>query len=92
MRKPVFGVSDKVQHKPECSSTENGWRKYRVCTIYVPKTKLLISRVVTTQLTCVFVFIYTKNRFSYDTHQIRVDSESQGLRWMVLLSCFNRLM
>ena len=26
MRKPVFGVSDQVQHKPCCTATENGKR------------------------------------------------------------------
>ena len=26
MRKPVFGVSDQVQHKPGCSATEDGKR------------------------------------------------------------------
>ena len=26
MRKPVFGASDQVQHKPDCVSTENGQR------------------------------------------------------------------
>ena len=25
-RKPVFGVSDKVRHKPGCAATEDGWR------------------------------------------------------------------
>ena len=26
MRKPVFGVSDKVRHKPGCTATEDGQR------------------------------------------------------------------
>ena len=26
MRKPVFGVSDKAQHKADCTATEDGWR------------------------------------------------------------------
>ena len=25
MRKPVFGVSDQVRHKPGCTATEDGW-------------------------------------------------------------------
>ena len=33
------------------------------CTIYVAKTKALISCAVTTQLTCAFVFAYAKSRF-----------------------------
>ena len=26
VRKPVFGVSDQVRHKPGCSATEDGYR------------------------------------------------------------------
>ena len=26
MRKPVFGVSDQLRHKPDCKATEDGWR------------------------------------------------------------------
>ena len=26
MKKPVFGVSDQVRHKPGCTTTEDGWR------------------------------------------------------------------
>ena len=26
VRKPVFGVPDQVQHKPGCTTTEDGWR------------------------------------------------------------------
>ena len=26
MRKPVFGVSDQVRHKPDCIASEDGWR------------------------------------------------------------------
>ena len=36
------------------------------CTSYVAKTKVLISCMVTTQLICIFVFTYTKGRFSHD--------------------------
>ena len=25
VRKPVFGVSDQVRHKPGCTTTEDGW-------------------------------------------------------------------
>ena len=34
--------------------------------MYVVKTKALISCVVTTQLICAFVFLYTKSRFSHN--------------------------
>ena len=44
-----------------------------VCTIYVAKTKALMSCVVTAQLICAFVFAYAKNRFSHDAaHIIKV--------------------
>ena len=40
------------------------------CTIYVVKTKALISSRVTTQLVSTFVFAYAKIRFSHDMVQI----------------------
>ena len=73
MRKPVFGVSDQVRHKPGCTAIEDGWslenfgsRKKRDCNIYVAKTKALISFVVTAKLICVFVFAYAKSWFSHN--------------------------
>ena len=42
------------------------FRKQRDCTIYVAKTKALISFAVTAKLICVFVFANAKNRFSHD--------------------------
>ena len=46
------------------------FRKLRDCTIYVAKTKALISCGLTPQLNCGFVFAYTnaytKSRFSHD--------------------------
>ena len=65
MRKPVFGVSDQVRHKPGCS-IKDGLRKWRDCTIRVAKTKALISFAVTAKLICVFVFAYAKSRFSHN--------------------------
>ena len=59
VRKPVFGVSDLVRHKPGCTITEEICRglKFRIkkveglnCTIYVAKTKALISCAVTANL------------------------------------------
>ena len=46
-----------------------GFSKNRDCTIYVAKTKALISFVVTAKLICVFVFAYAKIRFSHDAAQ-----------------------
>ena len=72
MRKPVFGVSDQVGHKPDCAATEDGFgfRKKRDCTICVAKTKALIRCAVTAQLICGFVFTYAKSRFSHNEAQI----------------------
>ena len=46
------------------------FRKKRDCTIYVAKTKGLISFAVTAKLICVFVFAYAKGRFSHDAAQL----------------------
>ena len=46
------------------------FRKERDCTIYVAKTKALISFAVTAKLICVFVFAYTKSRFSHDAARL----------------------
>ena len=51
-----------------CTATEDGWRLEisdleRDLTIYVAKTKVLISCAVTAQLICVFVFAYAKAGF-----------------------------
>ena len=62
---PLSGVSDQVQHKPDCTTTEDGliealnygFRKQMECTIYVGETKALI---------CGFVFAYAKCKFSRD--------------------------
>ena len=43
-----------------------GLRKKGDCTIYVAKTKALISFAVTAKLICVFVFAYIKCWFSHD--------------------------
>ena len=62
MRKPIFGVSDLVRHKPAVQSQKMArGLKFQIeievdCTIHVAKTKALI---------CVFVFAYAKSRFSH---------------------------
>ena len=73
LRKPVFGVSDQVRPGPTQTGLYNNrrwleagnfvFRKKRDCTIYVAKTKALISFAVTAKLICVFVFAYAKSRF-----------------------------
>ena len=69
LRKPVFGVSDQVPHKPGCTAKEDGSRleiSYLESTINEAITKALISFAVTAKLICVFVFAYAKSRFSHD--------------------------
>ena len=53
-------------HKRWLEASNFLFRKKRGCTIYVAKTKALISFVVTAKLICVFVFAYLKSRFSHD--------------------------
>ena len=45
-RKSVFGLSDQVRHKPDCTTIEDGYRLEigNLCTIYVVKTKELMLR------------------------------------------------
>ena len=70
-RKLVFRVSDQVQHKAGCTTTEDGYRleildlgrRGMVRSIHAAKSKALISCVVTAQLICAFVFAYMKSRF-----------------------------
>ena len=84
LRKLVFGVSDKVRHKPVCAVTEDGKRleildlgrrgivlSMYPCTIHVAKTKALISFAVTAKLICVFVFAYAKSWFSHEGAHMR---------------------
>ena len=63
-------VSEQVQHKPACTSTEKS-QKLEISdlsrenfTIRVAKTKALISFAVTVKLICVFVFAYADCWFS----------------------------
>ena len=65
------------------------FRKKRDCTIYVAKTKALISFAVTTKLICVFVFAYAKIRFSHDkAHFIMVDLHDNFTYNYILLKVF----
>ena len=47
-----------------------------VLSISVAKTKVLISFAVTAELICVFVFAYTKRRFSHDAAHMMLSSFS----------------
>ena len=72
MRKPVFGVSDLVRHKPGCAVTADGQGLEIsdlesggiVVSVYIAKTKALISFAVTAKLICgVLVFVIQKAGF-----------------------------
>ena len=68
-------VSEQVRHKSGCTITEAGWNLEisRKCTIYIAKTKKLISFAVTAKLICIFVFTYADCWFSHETaHMKRV--------------------
>ena len=65
MRKPVFGVSDQVPHKPGCTATEDGQR-------------LEISDLGRRGIAlCVFVFAYAKSRFSHDAAHLLPSKETR---------------
>ena len=70
MRNPIFGVrhghtqTGLHNHRRWLAAWDFGFRKKRDCTIYVAKTKALISCAVTAQLICVFVFAYASQVFS----------------------------
>ena len=55
------------------------------CTIYVAKTKALISCAVTVQLICAFVFAYAKSRFSHYVAQIDQGVQSIWFSWSIFL-------
>ena len=64
-----------------------GFKKKRDCTIYVAKTKVLISSAVTTQLICVLVFVYAKYRFSHNEAQIKSGSKLPSFNIHVYRNC-----
>ena len=71
-RKPVFRVSDQVQHKQGCTNTEDGksLENSELGSRGILLSKALVSCVVTTQLICAFPFPYGKSRFSHDAAHI----------------------
>ena len=78
VRKPVFGVSDQVPHKPgstttqDCERLEISYLESRGVVLSMQrKQKALISfavtaKLITAKLSCVFVCAYAKCRFSHD--------------------------
>ena len=63
--RPVFRVSDQVQHELGCTATGNGYRleiSDLGSTFYVVKETALISCAVTAQLICTFCFSVCKSQ------------------------------
>ena len=48
----------------------------RDCTIFMAKTKALISCAVAEQLICAFAFAYAKSRFCHDAAQIDLNIQT----------------
>ena len=59
--------------------------RMRDCFIYVVKTKVLMSCLVTAQLICTFVFAYAKSMFSHDVAQF---NHSSALPFLVLYTLY----
>ena len=76
MRIPTFWFSTRsetnraVQSQKMARCLKFQIRKKRGCTIYVAKTKALISFAATERLICVFVFTCAKRWFSHDAAQL----------------------
>ena len=72
MKKPVFGfptssnTNRTVILRRWLGASNFGFKTYRDCSIYVLKTKALISCAVTEQLICDFNLAYAKSRLSHD--------------------------
>ena len=49
------------------------------CTIYVTKTKALVSCALTVRLICAFIFEYAKSRLSHGAAQTIDTSEFHGI-------------
>ena len=65
--------------------------KKRDCTIYVAKTKALISFAVTAKLICVFIFAYAKSRFSHDEAHLPIaQNQSLDVLWSKLVCMTNK--
>ena len=81
MRKPVFGVSYQVQHKPGCTATESGMR-LEISDLEEEGLYYLYSENKgSDQLhghcaaDSIFVFACAKSRFLYDGAQERLGSK-----------------
>ena len=75
--KTCLWVSDQVQQKLGCTAAEDGYvgfRKQRHSTIYVGKTKTVMSCTVTAQLDHCLCFANAKSRCSHDMAQFMLNT------------------
>ena len=91
-RKHVFRLSDQVRQPNRAkNSSEDDFGFSTDCTVYVAKTQVPISCMVTAQLICVFVSEIQKSRFSHDTVHKVLDQDrdfNQGVQGKPFLSSF----
>ena len=77
----LLSLLNESGHKKTClqarSHTEQVVQPQWDSTIYVAKTKVLISLIVNVQLISVFDFEYAYGRFSHDVTRFRVVNTSQ---------------
>ena len=84
MRKPTFwfptwsDTNDAVQLQKMVRGLKFEFRKKRDHTIYVAKTKALISFAVIAKLICIFVFAYAKRWFSHDGAHIEFQCKTSA--------------
>ena len=79
MRKPIFSFltwsnTNQAEQSQKMARGLNFWiqKVEDHCTIYVAKTKALISFTMIGKLICVFVFAYAKRWFSHEAAQIYI--------------------
>ena len=89
MRKPAIGsmtrsdTNQPVQSQKIARSLKFGFENKRDCTIYVAKTKVLISFA---KLICAFVFAYAKCWFSHEMACIRFHYKNKSKQYVYRFS------
>ena len=81
-------IQTRLYNRIRCIEASNFlFRKKRNCTIYVVKTKELISFVITSKLICVFVFLYSqKTKFSHGAAYIRAMCQEGQIKMLEISS------
>ena len=71
MRNPDYGLSNQVQHKPGCTTTEDDTR-LEISDLESSENKGADQLCGYRELVWAFVFAYTKSRFSHDAAHIAI--------------------